>query len=316
MSENLLFITGKLAERSLRRTLSSIDSAPFEWTITVPGVSVAALLTTAMLERRLEAVEQYDRVILPGRCRGDLDHLSAHFNTPFERGPEELKDLPAWFGASQSAREIDQHDVCMFAEIVDAPNLSVELIVARALELQLAGADVIDVGCLPDTPFPHLEDTIAALHAAQLKVSVDSLDNHELKRAIDAGSDYCFSLTEATLELVDGSSCVPILIGEDPRDLNALCRTIDRFAVSGRPFYADPVLDPIHYGLTASIQRYAELRARYPDIDILMGIGNLSELTHSDSLGLNAILLGIVSELQITAVLTTQVSRHCRTVVR
>ena len=38
------------------------------------------------------------RVLVPGRCRADLDRLAAEFGVPFERGPDELKDLPAYFG--------------------------------------------------------------------------------------------------------------------------------------------------------------------------------------------------------------------------
>jgi hypothetical protein len=76
------------------------------------------------------------------------------------------------------------------------------------------------------------------------------------------------------------------------------------------------VLDPIHFGLTESICRYFDLRRRYPEIEIMMGTGNLSELTHVDTIGIHAILLGIASELNIRALLTTEVSPHCRTVVR
>ena len=46
---------------------------------------------------------------------------------------------------------------------------------------------------------------------------------------------------------------------------------------------ADPVLDPIHFGFTASLMRYAELRRARPDVEILMGTGNLTELTDADS---------------------------------
>ena len=76
------------------------------------------------------------------------------------------------------------------------------------------------------------------------------------------------------------------------------------------------MVDRVQHGFTHSLLRYAALRERYPDIEILMGIGNLSELTHTDTLGLNTLLLGVVSELHITGVLTTEVSRHCVSVVR
>ena len=43
-----------------------------------------------------------------------------------------------------------------------------------------------------------------------------------------------------------------------------------------------------------------------------MGNGNLTELTHADTLSVNAILLGIASELGVRGLLTTEVSGHCR----
>jgi dihydropteroate synthase len=48
---------------------------------------------------------------------------------------------------------------------------------------------------------------------------------------------------------------------------------------------------------------------------MMMGVGNLTELTHADTAGINALLLGICSELEIRNILTTQVSPHCRRAV-
>lgn len=42
---------------------------------------------------------------------------------------------------------------------------------------------------------------------------------------------------------------------------------------------ATTILDPIHFGLSRSLARYVELRDRYPRIEIMMGTGNVSELT-------------------------------------
>ena len=76
------------------------------------------------------------------------------------------------------------------------------------------------------------------------------------------------------------------------------------------------MIDPIHYGFSDSIIRYHELARRHPDVDIMMGIGNLTELTHADTLGINMMIAGIASELGVTGLLTTEVSGHCRTAVR
>jgi dihydropteroate synthase len=49
---------------------------------------------------------------------------------------------------------------------------------------------------------------------------------------------------------------------------------------------------------------------------MLMGIGNLTELTDADSAGINVLLLGFCQELGIRSVLTTQVINWARTSVR
>ena len=84
----------------------------------------------------------------------------------------------------------------------------------------------------------------------------------------------------------------------------------------GRAFLADSILDPIPFGLTASIVRYHRLRERYPEVAIMLGIGNLTELTEADTSGINALLFGIAAELNVAAVLTTQVSAHARRAIR
>ena len=316
MTEQILFLTGKLAEPSLKRTLENLDNRAFDYDIRVLGVSVAALMTTEMIARRLQDVNGYDRVIIPGRCRGEIEQLSGHFNLSFERGPEELKDLPQFFGGEKYQFDLSQHAMKIFAEIVDAPQSSVEDIIFRAQKYRHDGADVIDIGCLPNTPFPHLEETIRTLKQEGFSVSVDSLANDDLLAGGHAGADYLFSLSERSLWIANEVDSIPILIGDTPTDVDSCARTVEAFMATGKPFYADPILDPIHYGFVESINRYRELRQRFPRIEILMGIGNLTELTHSDTLGINTLLLGMASELKISALLTTEVSKHCRSVVK
>jgi dihydropteroate synthase len=321
-SGHILLLTGKLAEKGLRRIMAGIAPTEFTYEIRVMGVQVAALLTGDLIARRLAGGGAGDglggatRVLLPGRCRGDLDALSARLGVRFERGPEELKDLPVFFGRARQAVDLSRHDLTLFAEIVDAPQLSIPAILARAERYRADGADVIDLGCLPDCPFPHLAEAVTALKAAGLRVSVDSLRPEDLLTGGRAGADYLLSLKEDTLWIADEVAATPILIPATPGDLPSLTRAIDTLRARGRAFLADPVLDPIHYGFTESLCRYHALRARYPDIEIMMGTGNLTELTHVDTAGVNAMLLGICSELRIRAILTTEVSPHCRAVVR
>ncbi|QMU60998.1 MAG: dihydropteroate synthase [Gammaproteobacteria bacterium] len=316
MAEHILFLTGKLAEKSLHRVLESMQPTEFTYEVRQLGVSVAALMTTQLIEKRLTDTGLAQKVILPGRCRGDIEALSNSLKLPVERGPDELKDLPAYFGQVDRKADLSQYDVQIFAEIVDAPMMTVADIVKRAQTYKEDGANVIDLGCLPSTPFPHLAESVQALKAEGFKVSVDSLTPEDLVTGGKAGADFLLSLSEKTLWILDEVNSTPILIGNTPSDARSLYRAIEQLIKQGREFIADSILDPIHFGFTESIIRYRNLRKRYPDIEIIMGIGNLTELTHADSAGTNAILLGIISELEIRHVLATEVSEHCRYAVR
>ena len=315
MAERLLFLTGLLAKRRLTKVLAAMAPVDFTYRVHDLGVKVAALMTTDLLRRRLPAPLEADRVILPGRFRGDLAALSSHYGVAFQRGPDDVTDLPEFFGHKGGPPDLSRHDVRIFAEIVEAPSLDVESIVERAEAYRRAGADVIDLGCLPDTPFDHLEEAVSALKRLDFAVSVDSADPAELGRGGRAGADFLLSLTEATLALLDEVESKPILIPAEPGDLDSLLRAMDALDAKGRPYIADPILDPIHFGFTDSLLRYAELRRRCPRAEILMGTGNLTELTDADTSGVTAALMGIVSELAITNVLVVQVSPHCRRAV-
>ncbi len=315
MSEHLLFLTGKLARERLHDVLKAMPGKTFTYEIKNIGVNVAALMTAEMIKRRLSLPEPPDQVILPGLCRGDIKALSVHFGVPFVHGPIDVKDVPAFFGHAGKRPDLSRHDVQIFAEIVDAPHLTVAAIVARAEQYRCDGADVIDLGCLPDTPFPHLEESVVALHEAGFLVSVDSLEDEMLLRGGGAGADYLLSLTEKTCWIADEVPSTPVVIPEPHGDMDSLYRVIERFTSARRSFLADCVLDPIHFGLTQSLLRYDALRRRYADVAVIMGVGNLTELTEADTTGINAILFGIISELRLNAVLTTEVSPHARRAV-
>ena len=314
--EHILFLTGKLAAKRLENILKGMEPTEFTYEIRNIGVSVAALMTAQMISRRVTELNGANRVIVPGLCRGDLNLASETLGVPFIRGPIDLKDLPTFFGRDCKPVDLSQHEVEIFAEIVDAPMVTIENILERAEKYRKDGADVIDVGCLPDTSFPHLEDTVKALHDAGFKVSVDSLEDDDLLRGGRAGADYLLSLKESTLWIAEEVDSTPILIPDKHGDMPSLFRAIEKLVEKDRPFYTDPILDPIHFGFTESIIRYHELRQNCPDIKIMMGIGNLTELTEADTTGINAMLFGLISEMEINAVLATEVSPHCRTAVR
>ena len=314
MSEHILFLTGKLAEKQLRNILEKMQPN-FTYTVHQLGLKVASLMTTDMVARRLLDTFGADRIIVPGRCRGSLEALSQTLGLPIDRGPEELKDLPQYFGKAAQKPDLSRYSLKIFAEIVDAPNVSVEEVVKRAHYYKKNGADVIDIGCLPSTDFPHMEAIIQTLKQEGFMVSIDSLEAEDLLRGAKAGADYMLSLHEGTLWIADEVDAIPIIIPEKHEDLASLDRAIKQMQAKKRAFIVDPILDPLHFGFTQSIVRYHEVRKNHPDIEMMMGVGNITELTHADTAGMNALLLGICSELDINNILATEVSKHaCRAI--
>ena len=130
-----------------------MQPTPFKYRVNQIGVSVAALITPELIARRLNDVGDANKIIVPGLCTGNLAPLEDKYGVPVLRGPEDLKDLPQYFGRQGKSADLSKYDVSIFAEIVDAPHLSVEGIVARAEHYKKQGANVIDLGCLPNTPY-------------------------------------------------------------------------------------------------------------------------------------------------------------------
>jgi dihydropteroate synthase-like protein len=314
MAESILFLTGHLARARLEAVLAGMDGA-FDWKVLDIGVKVAALMTEEIIMRRLPNPVEADQVMLPGRCRADLERLSSRFGVPFLRGPDELKDIPTYFGRARKASDMTKYDIQIFAEIVDASALSVDSILKRASDYIQKGANVIDLGGLPDTPFPYLEDGIRTLKQQGYKTSVDSANPEELLRGGKAGADYLLSLNEDTLHIADEVASIPVLIPKEHGDMASLYRAMDALDKKSRKYLVDPVLDPVNFGFMESLERYAQVRRERPDAEMLMGTGNLTELTDADTTGITAVLLGIASELHIRNVLVVQVSPHTRRTV-
>ena len=76
MPEQILFLTGKLAERQLNQVLNGMAAEEFDWRVQQLGLKVAALMTADMIKRR----HQCGHLFQPGKRSG----LSSSF---YRRGP-------------------------------------------------------------------------------------------------------------------------------------------------------------------------------------------------------------------------------------
>ena len=314
MSEHIIFLTGKLAKISLEKVLSDISSKnKFTYKVIDIGVNVAALATIKIIIKKikLKDIKKATRIIIPGRCRGDIEELEKFFNKKVVRGPEELKDIPSFLGLQGKNLDLSKYDTKIIGEITEAPNMKIEDIVNQAYKYKNDGADIIDIGCLPSTKFPHLSETIKELKNNDFLVSVDSLDTDNLILGANAGADFLLSLQEKTIWIMEEVDAIPVVIPDYPSEEKKFYKLIENLINKNKQFIADSILEPINFGFTNSIVRYQKFRKKFPNVEVMMGIGNLTELTHADTAGMNALLFGITSELDINYALCTQVSEHC-----
>jgi dihydropteroate synthase-like protein len=310
-----LFVTGKLAEPALRRTLA--DLAPkvgFEYDVAVLPITVVSLATTPWIVRHLQITASFDRIVLPGLCQGDLTVFAGQ---PVERGPKDFHGLAEYFAVNDTrAGDYGKFDIEILAEINHAPQLSLEQIVAQARKAHADGADIIDLGCDPGGAWEGVGDAVKALRGAGLRVSIDTMNPREAQLGAKAGAELILSVNRTNREAAADWGCEVVVIPDVPANLEGLAETVDHLQKAAVPFRIDPILEPIAFGFAASVGRYMEVRRRYPEIEILMGIGNLTELTDVDSAGVNVLLMGFCQELGIRSVLTTEVINWCRSSVR
>jgi dihydropteroate synthase-like protein len=319
----ILFVTGKLAEPALRRVLAEVaPPAGIEPLVAVLPITVAALAPTPWIARHLTVPAGVERVVLPGLCAGELGAITA--GVPVERGPNDLRDLLEFFGLRSGPRprpaNYGAYDIAILAEINHAPRLGLPELLAQAQALRADGADIIDVGCDPGPAWDGVGDAVRALRALGLRVSIDSFHADEVEAAVAAGAELVLSVNSGNCDrardLFERHGCAFVVVPDVPATLEGLDETVQRLASQGVPFRIDPVLEPVAFGFAASLGRYLEVRRRYPEAELMMGVGNLTELTDVDSAGVNVLLLGFCQELGIRSVLTTQVINWCRSCVR
>ena len=315
--DNIHFVTGRLAEPALRHLLPELSKkVGFDYSIQVMPITVAALMTPGWIAARLEIPDQATKIIVPGHCRGDLSPLHKKTDLPIEQGPKDLRRLAEHFGQTADRSDYGNWDIEIIAEINHAPQLSIEQIIETANALKADGATLIDVGCDPNSTWEMVGQCISALQSEGHRCSIDSLNPMEIAPAVAAGAELVLSVNSSNRQHAPQWDCEVVVIPDDIRDINSMEDTMEFLVQQKVPFRIDPILEPIGLGFTQSLGRYMEARHRWPDVEIMMGIGNITELTDVDSAGVNVLLLAICQELKIRSILTTQVINWARTSIK
>lgn len=318
-----LFITGKLAYPALKKTLGNLE-LDFEYQIIKMPITVAALMDSDFIIKHLKkeaekylTAEDELELIIPGRSRAELSKIRngiKNENLTFLQGPDEIMDLAEYFGKRKTAvdfyKKSRKHKI--LAEINEAALMQKEEIIKMADYYHNSGADIIDLGCVNGREFPHLEEVIYLLKEKGYQLSIDTFDENEVVRAAEAGIDYLLSINSHNISAVNSDiSYLPVII-PDPESgtLDSLLANMEQVEKRGvNNYIIDPILDPINFGFSDSLFRYLKL-SKNKDINkpLMMGVGNLIELSDCDSTGLNFIAAALAVELDIEYLLTTEAS--------
>ena len=317
LGEKIHFTTGRLARAALDTILADLaPQAGFEYSIQTLPITVAALLTPQWLAPRLEIPAGTTKIVLPGYCDSDLSPLRAVTDLPIVVGPKDLRLLPEFFGQKPNRDGFGEWAIEIIAEINHAPRKSRQDILAMAQSMRRDGANLIDVGCEPNSCWQGVGDCVKALVDAGHRVSIDSLNPVEISAAVKAGAELVLSVNESNREFAVDWGCEVVVIPDDIQNIDSMDETVEMLVAQNVPVRLDPILEPIGFGFANSIKRYLDVRAKWPDAPMMMGIGNITELTDVDSAGVNLLLLAVCQELNITRVLTTQVINWARSSVK
>jgi len=316
--EHIHFVTGRLAEHAVRSIVEQVSSSVgFTYTIDVLPITVAALMTPKWLLRHVSVPPQATRVIVPGYLNEGVDALTVELQVRVESGPRDIRDLPEFFGKKRTLdASVNDYSIEIIAEINHAPRLTMDELVTVAQRLRSDGADIIDVGCDPGRQWLQVGDAVQRLRELGLRVSIDSFDSQEVVQACTAGAELVLSVNSSNMHAAVDWGCEVVVIPDTPDDEKNFSKTVEFLSTRGVRLRLDPILEPIGCGFARSLTRYSACRERYPDATMMMGIGNITELTDADSAAINVVLLGFCQELQINSVLTTQVINWSRSSVR
>ncbi|MBM3308683.1 MAG: dihydropteroate synthase-like protein [Candidatus Altiarchaeales archaeon] len=211
------------------------------------------------------------------------------------------------------------------AEIPDAPFLSKKELQSRAKYLVKNGADIVDIGMVSGVDNSgKIAGIVKTLrNTVGVPLSIDSMNPSEILAGVKAGVDLVLSIGEGNME-VAAKICVPFVVvpvgknGRLPEKAENQVRKLGLLArkFKGKKVILDPVLSPLNHGFVESVKALSLLRRKYPKTPLFMGAGNVTELMDADSVGVNALLAGIASEIGVELLFTVEASAKTRGCVR
>lgn len=209
----------------------------------------------------------------------------------------------------------------VLAEIVDAALMDKQAIQKTAKRFVAAGADLIDVGMVAGESQPQKAARMVqwVKQVVDVPVSIDTLDPAEIRAAVEVGADLVLSADAGNLEAIAPylAKVAVVAIPTNQRQgffpkkaaerVKFLEETIAKAKKLGvTRLLADLVLEPSD--VLESFIAFKEFAARNPDVPLFVGVSNVTELFDADSVGLNALLARLSSEVGGSMLLATEKS--------
>ena len=202
----------------------------------------------------------------------------------------------------------------VMAEIVDATGMDPTTLKEKIRSFTKKGADIIDLGASLNAAPEDVEQAIkTAREVSTVPISIDTLEDSLIKKALEIGVDIVLSLNSSNIGTIGtdvaSSGAAAVVIPDTKEGVDSLIRNIKAAKDAGiTRIIADPVLEPIGHGIARSIVRYQEFHEEFPRIPIFFGVGNVTELIDADSIGVNAALCGIGTDVCASILFTPEFS--------
>jgi dihydropteroate synthase-like protein len=209
----------------------------------------------------------------------------------------------------------------VLAEIVDAALMDKKTIQQTAKRFVAVGADIIDVGMVAGESQPEKAKCIVewVKQVVDVPVSIDTLDPAEIKAAVQAGAELVLSGDAGNIEeIAPFTSKVAVVViptnqsqGYFPKKAKDRVKYLEEIISKAKKLgmtrsIADLILEPCD--VLESFIAFKEFAARNPSVPLFVGVSNVTELIDADSVGVNALLARLSSEVDASILLATEKS--------
>jgi dihydropteroate synthase-like protein len=338
----LLLPTGTATFEIVKKAAEGMDAD-----VVVTG-EIASFLTPEQLKKIVEG-GKYDMVIVSGMSTASFEMVEEEAGIPVYRGPRHAADLRmilTLIGSIPLSRTVPADDLLVemrkeeatrklgeleekaapvyvirslkiggnsrikvLAEIMDAhkePD-----ILFKVEEFFRRGADIVDLGFGFDATPGDVQKVFHELEGVPGPLAADTHDPALINAALGR-ADLILSLTEKNIPMVgssiaDHGTVAVVVPGE--RSLPENIRLAEEAGISC--IIADPLLQPAGSGLVPSLSGFEE--TGYP---LFFGAGNVVELIDADSIGVNALLAALASEVHAAVIFSSEHSDKTRGSIR